>query len=219
LDDQKLDGVIGMRFALKIAVGPSNGRVTSRGYNREPDMRSLMGLFLAGGMVIGVSAESKAQFSISIGNPYAGQGIAIGNPGYGYSNGYSSYSGYNNSGYVNNYNGYSNSAYLAGPGSMGYSSGYQGYAPQVVPYTTGYASSGYTNPGVYGYSSGYRGYAPQVYNQGYVTQGYAPQVYSQGYAPQVYTQGFRPVYGGYGNSGYGARNPVQQFLNLGQLFR
>lgn len=154
-------------------------------------MRHLMGLVLAGGILLATAAESKAQFSLSIGNGYgngySGQGLTIGNPAYGYGTGYSSYTGAGYPSYVNSYNSYSNSAYLAGPGVMSYSSGYQGYAPAVANY--GYA------PGVasYGYARPYNGY---------------------GY-------GARPYYGngGYGNSGYGTRNFLQPFRGIGQRFR
>jgi len=129
-------------------------------------MRALMGLVLAGGLVLGTAAESKAQFSISIGNPYYGQGLAIGAPGYasGYNSGYSSFvqpgfSGYNTGyssflqpGYSSGYNAFSNSAYVAGPGAFSYSSGYRGFAPPayVYPYRAPVNPYGYANRPYYG---------------------------------------------------------------------
>jgi len=114
-----------------------------------------MGLVVAIGTLVATAGESNAQFSLTIGNPYYGQGIGIGNPGYGYNYG----SGYGNfaqpgfPGYYNGYSSYSNSAYVAGPGTFSYSSGYRGYAPPAVGY--GYPAQvmpyGYANQPYYGY--------------------------------------------------------------------
>ena len=154
-------------------------------------MRHFMGLIVAGGVMLGQVAESKAQFSLSMGNPYTGSGLSIGTPG-GYSYGYPNYSSYGPglTGYSSGFNSYSTSAYVAGPGNFSYNSGYSGLAP----YNTGYAPSvGVVN----GY--GYSGYAPGVALA----------------RPYVYAN--RPYYGSYGyrNNGYG----VRPFRGLGQLFR
>ena len=124
-------------------------------------MHRLFGLFLAGGLVLGLATESKAQFSLSIGNPYSG-GIAIGAP-YG---GYYPYGGaYGPAAYGTS----TYSSYYAPPaigafgaplvGTTTYSSGYSGY---VAPGTTSFYS-GYVAPVVPVYRSyglGYGGYRP-----------------------------------------------------------
>jgi len=126
-------------------------------------MRHLMGLALAGGLLLGMASTSNAQFSLNIGNPYAGQGLSLGTAGYGY--GYPGYAGYGLPGYGNVYNGYTSTGYVAGPGTFTYGSGYRGYvAPvaPVVPYSYGY---GYRpRPYYSGYGSYYRGYG---YNRAY----------------------------------------------------
>ncbi len=119
-------------------------------------------VFVMIGFAATMASPAKAQFSLSIGNPYAG-GIGLGSAGYGYSSGYSNYSGIGSGlGYGNNYQSYSNSGYLAGPGAIGgtygYNSGYSG----LGGYNTGYRSRPYY--GNYGYgnsSNGSRdGFAP-----------------------------------------------------------
>lgn len=163
--------------------------------NREAEMRYVMGMMLASGLLLGLTDESKAQFSISIGNPYAGQGYNnYGGGGYGYGNGYSNYSNYNGGGYSNGYTAYSNSAYVAGPGNFGYNSGYNGYAAPVVP--------------TY-YNSGYAGYAPA--NTGY-SYGYSPYV-------QSYNQGYRQFAPTYQSYGYRNNNPFGLIRGLTQMFR
>ncbi len=99
-------------------------------------MRTITGLLLAGGLVLGLAGESKAQVGISIGNPYNG-GINIGtggyaNPYYGYGYGYPSTTTY-------------------------YNSGYRGYvAPGYSTYNYGYSSPYYGNSyRNYGYGRGY----------------------------------------------------------------
>src|SRR3954451_5949234 len=70
-------------------------------------MARILGLVVAGGLLLGAASESKAQLALSIGNPYYGGtyiGSGYGYPAYGYSSGFG-------------YPGYS------------YSSGYAGYAP------------------------------------------------------------------------------------------
>lgn len=110
-------------------------------------MYRLLGLILAGGIVLGHATESKAQFALSIGNPYSG-GIGIGSPfgGYGYPYG----------------GAFGPSAY----GVTTYSSGYAGYvAPGTTSFYSGYAApvySGYVAPAypVYrSYGYGYRPYS------------------------------------------------------------
>src|SRR4051794_11073104 len=127
----------------------------------EASMRRLLGLVLAGGMVLGHAAAANAQLSISLGNPsYFGS-----YGGYGY--GYPSYGNY--------LGGYS--PFYSAPlvGATTYSSGYSGY---VAPGTSFYSSSYYPAAGVYtapiypsyGYGSSYYGYAPYArsgYGYGY----------------------------------------------------
>ncbi len=159
-------------------------------------MRTLMGLVVAGGLVFGMAGESKAQFSLAIGNPYVGQGYGSNlggyGPGYGAYNGglgYSSgYSGYGNGlGYANTYNSYQSTGYLAGPGvigaqNFGYSSGYGGYVAPVAP--------------VYGYGSTY------IANP---LTGYQTNRYYGAY--------------GYGNYSYGSRDGFRPFRPMGRFFR
>src|ERR1700753_1560289 len=94
-------------------------------------MRHLLGLVLTGGLLLGTASSSSAQFSLSIGNPYAGQGVFVGAPGLGY--GYPGYAGYGYPGYGSAYNNFSSTGYLAGPGTFSYSSGYRGYVTPVAP--------------------------------------------------------------------------------------
>jgi hypothetical protein len=130
-------------------------------------MRILMGLVLAGGLLLGSTSQSEAQFSLAIGSPYAGQGVYIGTPGYvggyGYpSYGVNSYTGYSSGlgypgyagyapGYASGYNNYYNSAYVVRPGNFGYSSGYRGFASPLGAYGYGVRPN-------YGYGYGYGGY-------------------------------------------------------------
>ena len=110
-------------------------------------MSRILGLVLAGGLLLGSAATSQAQFGLTIGNPYAGRGISIGAPSYGYNGGY---------GYNSGYNG----GYGYNSGYSGYGGGY-GYAPTyAVPYRPVYAAPVYAYP-----SYGYGGYG---YNRGYV---------------------------------------------------
>jgi len=131
-------------------------------------MRILMGLVLAGGILLGTAGESKAQFSLSIGNPYTGQGLSIGTPGYGYGYGGLGYSGlgypgvgyssFASPGYGSVYNSYSTTGYLAGPGTFqSYSSGYRGIAPAYNSF--GYVGRPY-GYGTYGYRSYNNGFRP-----------------------------------------------------------
>ena len=98
-------------------------------------IRSLLGFALAGMMLLGASSQAKAQFSLSLGNPYGG-GVVIGNNPYGYGMGAPVYSGY--SGYSSGYGGY------VAPGmTTYYNSGYSGYAPVYVAPRIGYPGYGY----------------------------------------------------------------------------
>jgi len=132
-------------------------------------MRYLWSLILAGGMVVGHAGSAQAQFSLSIGNPYTGSGLTVGNPyGYGYG------------GYGYGYNSYS--SYGVGPGVYGYNTGYYGAPVIAAPVVPGY---GYPY-GVrsYGYSSGYRGFNP-----GYYGPRYGP---TPGFRQGWLYRGFRP---------------------------
>jgi heterogeneous nuclear ribonucleoprotein A1/A3 len=108
----------------------------------------LFGFVLAAALCAGLASDARAQFSMAIGNPYAGSSLVVGS---GYGLGYGVPYGYGL--------GYGVSPYLGyGVDSFGYSSGYSGLG---VPYG-GY---GFTYPayGVYsvrpgfGYGYGFRG--------------------------------------------------------------
>jgi len=104
-------------------------------------MSRILGLVVAGGLVLGQASVADAQLSLSIGNPYNG-GYAIGQP-YGYGLGGTTYYGSGYSGYV-------------APNTTYYSPGV--YAP--YPYT--YNAPVYAAPRAYvpyrnyGYGYGYR---------------------------------------------------------------
>lgn len=95
-------------------------------------MARLFGLVVAGGLLLGAASESKAQFALSVGNPYYG-GTYIGTGGYGYPGfAYSSgYSGIAPLGY-----GYAAPAYGYGGMYRGY--GYGAYRPYYGGYGYGY---------------------------------------------------------------------------------
>jgi len=133
-------------------------------------MHRLLGLVLAGGLVLGHAHDANAQFSLSIGNPYTGSGVTIGSPYYG-GYGYGGYGGYGypyGGGYGSTYSSY------YGPGAIGtyvaplygattYSSGYSGYiAPGTTYYNSGYYGAyprgSFYSPAYSGY--GYGGYGP-----------------------------------------------------------
>ena len=128
-------------------------------------MRTLiMGLVLAGGLLVWTPGESRAQFSLNIGNPYYGSGIGIGN--YGYYGGYNSIASPVYPGLVGGYNAYSTTGYVAGPGVFSYSSGYRGFAPAAVGpvYPAPLPAYGYGYRPYYGYRTygnvPYRGFRP-----------------------------------------------------------
>jgi hypothetical protein len=97
-------------------------------------MARIFGLMMAGGLLLGAASESKAQFALSVGNPYYG--------GMGYGTGYGM--GY-------------------GPRGYGYSSGYAGLAPiggygyRMPAYGGVYRGYGVGRPVYGGYGYGYRG--------------------------------------------------------------
>lgn len=69
---------------------------------------------------------------------YGSPGFA---PGYGFRSGYSSYGGFGPGlGYGTTYQGYSSTGYLAGPGVIGYRSGYSGISPAGVGYRRPFGS-------------------------------------------------------------------------------
>ena len=125
-------------------------------------IRSLLGVALTGMILLGASSQAKAQFALSLGNPYRG-GVVIGNNPYGYGMGAPVYSGY--SGYSSGYGGY------AAPGvTTYYNSGYSGYAPVYGAPRIGYPAYGYgvvapryyrapVNPTIY------RGYGGRRFNR------------------------------------------------------
>jgi len=124
----------------------------------------LFGLVIAGGIVLGHASAANAQFSLSIGNPYAG-GVSIGQPfGYGYG-GYP-YGGYANNSYSSYYGAYG----VPLGGLTTYSSGYSGIVAPAVPYY----GTGYLGTPVYGYAN--RRYAPYY---GYGVYGMGPRAYGR----------------------------------------
>jgi len=137
-------------------------------------MRQLFGLVMAGGIVLASAAAANAQVSVSIGNPFTGTGVTIGNPYGAYSSGYG-INGYGNPYYGAAYPGYGTySSYYAAPvaGVTSYSSG---YSSAIVPgsswYGSNFAPAGPIVSSIYPYT------APAY---GYSSFGYAP---SYGFAP------------------------------------
>lgn len=93
-------------------------------------MARILGLVVAGGLLLGAASESKAQFALSVGNPYYGGtylgmgGYGYGYPGFAYSSGYSGFSpygyGYGIPAYGGMYRGYGYRPYYGGYGGYGY---------------------------------------------------------------------------------------------------
>jgi len=112
-------------------------------------MRQLMGLALAGALVVGAASTANAQFGLTIGNPYSGGGVVIGSGNWGYPYGYTTYN--------------TVGSYYVAPRTTFYSSGY--VAPVYgVPFAPNY---GY-RPYPYGvYRGGYRGAYRGPYRGGY----------------------------------------------------
>jgi len=141
-------------------------------------MRSLAGLVIAAGLLVGQASTANAQITFSFGSPYGYSSYGsygVGPFGYG-SYGYGGYGlgSYGYGGYGLNSYGYG--AGLPFAGSSYYNSGY---------------SSAYVAPGTTSFSSGY--YAPTPYGYGY----------GGGYGYPVYGG-----VGGYGlRSGYVATSP------------
>jgi hypothetical protein len=105
-------------------------------------MNRILGLVMAGGLILGHAPDAEAQFSLSIGNPYTG-GIQIGQP---YAYGGTTYYGSGYSDYVappTTYYGSGYSDYVAPPTTY-YGSGYSGYSSYVAPGTTYFQSGTYT---------------------------------------------------------------------------
>jgi hypothetical protein len=125
-------------------------------------MYRLLGLILAGGLVLGQAASARAQVSVSVGNPYTGTGFSLTTPGYPYG-----LYGYGANAYSYPYG--TSSVYSSYyPGSVlgtTYSSGYSGYvAPRTTYFGTGYAAPAYG----YGYSSyGWPAYSTTTYYGAY----------------------------------------------------
>ena len=160
-------------------------------------MKTIRALLLTSGILVGLASQSQAQFSLTIGNPYGG-GVRVGAPAYGYSSGYSNYSGYGSGlGYSNISNSYSNTGYLAGPGLIG------GQYP-----VAGYGVGNYGNYGnsgaVGGYRSGYSGIG-----RGNPALGYAGRPVDRSYSTG---------YGPYSNRVYGSRS-VNVFAPFGGVIR
>jgi hypothetical protein len=135
-------------------------------------MRHVLGVILAGGVLLGQGSFSKAQVNLSVGNPNTGPGVMIGQPNAGYGSGYGNTVGY-----------YGANAY--------------GMNPTAAYGTTGYPSNVYGMPASTSYySSGYQGYAvPSTYaNTGYYGTGYTAPVYGNN-RYVIPTYGSRYVYG------------------------
>jgi hypothetical protein len=121
-------------------------------------MRCLLGLIVAGGILLGQAAEADAQVTFSFGGG-GSPGVSVGQPYAGYAPGYGQ-GYYGAPSYPYGYGG--TSYYQQGyayPGSATYSSAYRGY------YSAGPGSYGSTTYGAYpgtGYApyGGYPGYAP-----------------------------------------------------------
>lgn len=96
-------------------------------------IRSLLGVALTGLILFGASSQAKAQFALSLGNPYGVQGAVIGNSPYGYGMGAPVYPGYS-SGY---------GGYVAPGVTSYYNSGYSGYSPVYAAPRIGYPAYGY----------------------------------------------------------------------------
>jgi hypothetical protein len=86
-------------------------------------MKRILGLVVAGGLWLGLVSAADAQFTLSVGNPYAG-GFAIGAP----------YAG----AYGGGFYGAPYASYGVVPGAGYYSSGYAGVYPGVTTYSSGY---------------------------------------------------------------------------------
>jgi len=140
--------------------------------------RPLFGMVAAAGLAFGIAPDAHAQFSLSVGNAFTGQGFSVGSNPYGY--------GGLGDGGLNS-------------GFSGYGSGYSGYSGGLNPGFNGY-SSGYSGLGVtpgYGYGYGAQSYGVPAYGNAY---GYGVRRFNPGYRPR-----FRRGYGyGYG---YGVRGP------------
>jgi hypothetical protein len=117
-------------------------------------MRYAFAIVAAAGLAVGTAPEAKAQFSLSVGNPYGG-GLYVGNYGYGLGSPYGVYS----SGYYGigaPYGVYSSGYY--GVPSV-FSSGYYG----LGGYRYGYPRAfGYAYPRAFRYAFGF----PRAYRYG-----------------------------------------------------
>ena len=156
-------------------------------------MKRMLGLVLAGGLLLGLATTSDAQMILSFGG--RGPTVVAGQP-YGYGNGYGAGNGFG-------YNAYApaGSVYQ----SYNYASpyGYRSYtATTYVQPAVGY---GYARPG---YAPSYGAPAAAYYGRGYSGMGYAP------------TAGTYAPYGGYAtpNTGYGFVNPGNYPRNTGMNF-
>jgi len=162
-------------------------------------MRYLLGMVMAGGVLLGQADLAKAQVTFSFGNPNSGgPQVMVGQPNNGASYYGQSNSGYGQPGYVYSQPSYTYSQprYVYSQPTYANGSGYtNAYQPSyrqgyVTPGTSYYSSGyqGYSNP----YGSGYRAAAPVYSNPG----NYAPQGYgypSNGYAAPYYNTGNRDL--------------------------
>ncbi len=175
-------------------------------------MRTLPGLLMSGGLLMGLASPSDAQVNVQFGRG-GSPNVTFGQPGYGQPSTAVAQPSYNQPGYA----------------QQGYAQ--QGYGP--TGYTQqGYGQTGYTQP-----SYNQPGYTQQGYGQtGYTQQGYGQTAYGQpaytqptnpqaGYAPRPYTpttyaqpnyvQPNGTTYPQAGNAGY----PTQATYNPGYYRR
>src|SRR5262249_3505048 len=137
----------------KIPVGGrSDGTSMESFVKGDPTMKRFLGLLVAGGALLTVTASAPAQVAVSV-NPWAGPQVVVGRP-------FAGYYGYG-----------------APPAVTYYSSGYAGYGAPIAPGYGGYygAPGGYYSYGVPAYGTTvYRSYAVPAYGYGYRVRGFRP---------------------------------------------
>ena len=169
-------------------------------------MRISRNFTLVAGLLLGMSSQAPAQFSLNIGGP---TGIQLGNPANGVASSYTTYG--NGLGYGVG-SGYSNYGGVGlGTGGYGINSGYSnfggiGLGTGAYGINSGYSS--YGGYGGYGSGLGYYNNSVNYSNTGYLA---GPGViggrygYNSGYAGVAPVGAYPGVVPGYGTYGYGAR--------------